>query len=57
MKHSVIIILLLGNLLLSVRVHAQIGKHFPSERKEINDPLTGNKLIFLTSTTIGDSKI
>jgi len=37
--------------------HAQIGKRFPSERKEINDPVTGHKLIFLTSTPVGDSKI
>lgn len=38
-------------------LHAQIGKRFPSERKEIKDPVTGNKLIFLTSTPAGDSKI
>jgi oligogalacturonide lyase len=37
--------------------HAQIGKRFSSERKEIKDPITGNKLIFLTSTPAGDSKI
>lgn len=36
---------------------AQIGKRFPSERKEIIDSVTGNKLIFLTSTPKGDSKI
>ena len=36
---------------------AQIGKRFPSERKEITDPVTGVKLIFLTSTQSGDSKI
>src|ERR1035437_4149869 len=38
-------------------LQAQIGKRFPSERKEIKDPVTGNKLIFLTSTPAGDSKI
>ena len=38
-------------------VQAQIGKRFPSERKVINDPVTGNKLIFLTSTPAGDAKI
>ena len=38
-------------------VHGQIGKRFPSERKEIIDPVTGTKLIFLTSTQNGDSKI
>ena len=37
--------------------NAQIGKRFPSERKEIIDPVTGTKLIFLTSTQSGDSKI
>ena len=36
---------------------AQIGRRFPSERKVIKDPVTGNKLIFLTSTPVGDSKI
>jgi oligogalacturonide lyase len=44
-------------LLLSTTVDAQIGTRFPSERKEINDPVTGQKLIFLTSTPAGDSKI
>ena len=38
-------------------VQAQIGKRFPSEKKEITDPVTGVKLIFLTSTPNGDSKI
>src|SRR5688572_31384081 len=37
--------------------HAQIGKRFPSERKEVIDPVTGTKLLFLTSTQSGDSKI
>jgi len=36
---------------------AQIGKRFPSERKEVIDPVTGTKLLFLTSTQSGDSKI
>ena len=36
---------------------AQIGKRFPSERKVVIDPVTGNKLIFLTSTPQRDSKI
>lgn len=35
----------------------QIGKKFPSERREIKDPVTGTKLVFLTSTPGGDSKI
>ncbi len=37
--------------------HAQIGRRFPSERKEMKDPVTGAKLVFLTSTPAGDSKI
>jgi len=37
--------------------YAQIGKRFPSERKEVIDPVTGTKLLFLTSTQSGDSKI
>ncbi len=44
-------------LLSSFTIHAQIGKRFPSERKEMADPVTGAKLIFLTSTQSGDSKI
>ncbi|MEZ4851527.1 MAG: hypothetical protein R3B93_23535 [Bacteroidia bacterium] len=36
---------------------AQIGTRFPSERKVVIDPVTGNKLIFLTSTPQRDSKI
>lgn len=36
---------------------AQIGRRFPSERKEVTDPVTGVKLIFLTSKPHGDSKI
>lgn len=38
-------------------LHAQIGTRFPSERKEVIDPVTGQKLIFLTSKPHGDSKI
>lgn len=36
---------------------AQIGKRFPSERKQVKDPVTGTMLTFLTSTPVGDSKI
>ena len=35
---------------------SQIGKRFPSEKKVINDPVTGTPLTFLTSTPHGDSK-
>jgi WD40-like Beta Propeller Repeat len=38
-------------------IKAQIGTRFPSERKIVTDPVTGVKLIFLTSTPEGDSKI
>jgi len=38
-------------------LNAQIGKRFPSERKVIKDPVTGNQLIFLTSKPVGDRKI
>jgi len=43
--------------LLGTLIQAQIGTRFPSERKVIKDPVTGQKLIFLTSTSAGDSKI
>lgn len=33
---------------------AQIGKRFPSERKVVQDPVTGTGLTFLTSTSGGD---
>jgi len=36
---------------------AQIGRRFPSERKVVQDPVTGTPLTFLTSTPAGDSKI
>ncbi|WP_265953920.1 hypothetical protein [Galbibacter sp. EGI 63066] len=42
---------------MSTAVEAQIGKRFPSEKKVIKNPVTGNELIFLTSTPAGDSKI
>jgi len=44
-------------LCINLTVNAQIGTRFPSERKEIIDPVTGVKLTFLTSTSAGDSKI
>lgn len=43
--------------LLSVDASAQIGRRFPSERKVVEDPVTGVPLTFLTSTPAGDSKI
>ncbi|MBK6935963.1 MAG: hypothetical protein IPH18_03070 [Chitinophagaceae bacterium] len=44
-------------LLISSENAAQIGRRFPSEKKEITDSVTGTKLIFLTSSSDGDSKI
>ena len=42
----------------SVPASAQIGTRFPSEKKTVNDPVTGVPLTFLTSTEgTGDSKI
>lgn len=39
-------------------VNAQIGTRFPSERKVVKDPVTGQRLIFLTSQQgKGDGKI
>src|SRR5574339_386133 len=54
MKQLSLFLILFVSVLVS---KAQIGKRFPSERKEITDPVTGAKLIFLTSTQSGDSKI
>jgi oligogalacturonide lyase len=44
-------------LLGALPAHAQIGKRFPSERKQVTDPVTGTVLTFLTSRPHGDSKI
>jgi oligogalacturonide lyase len=57
MKYNRLAIALLIPLLSLSSVVAQIGKRFPSERKEVIDPVTGTKLLFLTSTQSGDSKI
>lgn len=57
MNYSRLLIAFLIAFLSLQQVFAQIGKRFPSERKEIIDPVTGTKLLFLTSTAAGDSKI
>lgn len=36
---------------------SQIGTRFPSEKKIVTDPITGQELTFLTSKPLGDSKI
>src|SRR6266540_821985 len=42
---------------LPIAIYSQIGKRFPSERKEVKDQMTGTMLAFLTSKPNGDSKI
>ena len=56
-KIQVVLILIVSLFIVNQVIDAQIGTRFPSERKEIKDPVTGIKLIFLTSTPAGDSKI
>ncbi|AFN73322.1 WD40 domain-containing protein [Melioribacter roseus P3M-2] len=59
MKRKIIFIVfaLIINGIFSSNVFSHIGKRFPSERKVVIDPVTGVKLIFLTSLQSGDSKI
>lgn len=38
-------------------VESQIGTIFPSEKRVITDPVTGNELVFITRSTSGDHKI
>jgi oligogalacturonide lyase len=45
------------SIVFSTSLLSQIGTRFPSEKKIINDPVTGTQLTFLTSTPAGDSKI
>ena len=49
--------LLCAALLVSSDALCQIGQRFPSERKQVKDPVTGTLLTFLTSRPHGDSKI
>jgi len=49
--------LLLSLLLAVAPVWAQIGQRFPSEKRVVNDPVTGTPLTFLTTQPHGDSKI
>jgi oligogalacturonide lyase len=51
------LLFLIAIVLLSQPASAQIGRRFPSERKEVKDPVTGTMLTFLTSTQNGDAKI
>jgi oligogalacturonide lyase len=49
--------LLLGLLLAIAPAWAQIGQRFASEKRVVNDPVTGTPLSFLTTLPRGDSKI
>lgn len=60
MKHAILrtLVVLIFLLNFSFSVISQIGTRFPSERKVIKDPVTGNELVFLTSQAgMGDGKI
>ncbi len=56
-SHLLLILFFCFLLLLPAVIQAQIGRRFPSERKQVKDPVTGTMLTFLTSTPGGDSKI
>ena len=49
--------LLLSLVLAMTPAWAQIGQRFPSEKRIVNDPVTGTPLTFLTTKPHGDSKI
>lgn len=49
--------LLLSLLIALAPAWAQIGQRFPSEKRVINDPVTGTPLTFLTTQPRGDAKI
>ncbi len=49
--------LLLSLLLAAAPVWAQIGQRFPSEKRVVNDSVTGTPLTFLTTQPRGDAKI
>ena len=54
--YTFIVLILIANLM-ALPGSSQIGRRFPSERKQVKDPQTGTVLTFLTSTQAGDSKI
>ena len=56
-KRTILLIAGIIVVLICSAIKAQIGTRFPSERKVVTDPVTGVKLIFLTSKPAGDSKI
>jgi oligogalacturonide lyase len=57
LKQYTFTVVLLAACFVQHTMYAQIGRRFPSEKKIITDPVTGARLIFLTSTPNGDSKI
>jgi oligogalacturonide lyase len=56
-KFLSIVLVLVFLLIPVIRIQAQIGTCFPSEKKTIKDPATGTELTFITSKPGGDSKI
>lgn len=52
-----VLFVLVALLFMQIELDAQIGRRFLSERKVVADPVSGQKLIFLTSKPVGDRKI
>lgn len=50
-------LLLIAVIFLAIDIPAQVGKRYPSEKKEYNDSITGRKVIVLTTHTGSDTKI
>ncbi len=57
MRNIISLVAVVTLLIMCSVLKAQIGTRFPSEKKIVTDPVTGIKLIFLTSKSYGDSKI
>ncbi len=57
MKTQPVVLAVVVALSFSSVASAQIGRRFPSEKRVVTDPVTGVPLTFLTSTSVGDSKI
>ena len=58
MKNSNFLLIIVSTFfVVTSSAYCQIGTRFPSERKVVKDPVTGIELIFLTSSSEGDSKI
>lgn len=55
-KSSLSTIASIAFFLIGSLAYSQIGTRFPSEKKIVLDPVTGQELIFLTTKLLGDSK-